>query len=192
MSGHGHHHEHAPLSGARLGLTIVLNLTITIAEVIGGVLSGSLALITDAAHNLSDVISLVVSYVAIRLSLRPRSLEFTFGWKRAQIMAAIINAAVLVVIGLMMKTPADVDAVVIKTALEAVSGVRNLHHVHMWQVDEKDRHCEGHVVLEEMLLSQATIILSSLEECLRADFGFHHCVLQIETERGHDQRLVLA
>lgn len=80
----------------KLGLSIVLNLFITIAQVIGGLVSGSLALLSDALHNFSDVISLIVSFVACRLINRPFTAEKTFGWKRAEIIAALFNSAILI------------------------------------------------------------------------------------------------
>ncbi|RMF00425.1 MAG: cation transporter [Chloroflexi bacterium] len=96
-----HHHEHtAPESGTRLAIVVALNLTITIAEVIGGLVSGSLSLISDAMHNLSDAVAVVVAWIAIRLNSRPRNDHYTFGLKRAQLVAAIFNAGVLVAISL--------------------------------------------------------------------------------------------
>ena len=80
----------------KLGLSIVLNLFITIAQLIGGLISGSLALLSDALHNFSDVVSLIVSFIACRLIKRPFSHEKTFGWKRAEIIAALFNSAILI------------------------------------------------------------------------------------------------
>jgi len=92
-----HHHDHTPpASGRRLLLTMLLNFIITIAEIIGGVVSGSLSLISDALHNFSDGISVIISYVAIKLKMRQKSYRHTFGLKRAEIFAAVINSAVLV------------------------------------------------------------------------------------------------
>lgn len=291
-----HHHE--TLSGARLGWTIALNLVITAAELLGGIVAGSLALITDALHNLSDAIALVVSYAAIRAARRPKSLDFTFGWKRAQVLAAVLNSSVLVavavfmiaqaverfahpaptaggvmilvaglglvanVIGtlllrtgardsinirssylhllsdavssagvivggaaillfggtwvdplitilisvyilresvqiiweaaniLMLRSPSKVDVEALETSLTSFPGVRDLHHVHMWQVDEHDRHFEAHVVLDDMPLARATELLAQLESVLQKGYGFHHSILQLEVERGHEKSLV--
>ena len=66
--GHNHSHKHITLSGKNLLISIVLNVIITAAQLIGGFISGSLALISDAVHNFSDVISLVISYAANLLS----------------------------------------------------------------------------------------------------------------------------
>jgi len=94
-----HDHSHHT-SSKKLGLTILLNLGITTAQVIGGILSGSIALLTDAAHNFSDVISLVVSYTANRLAKKRATSDKTFGYKRAEIIAAFINSISLVLLSL--------------------------------------------------------------------------------------------
>jgi cobalt-zinc-cadmium efflux system protein len=98
---HVHIHKHE-VKGKNLLFSIVLNIVITIAQIIGGLLSGSLALISDALHNFSDVLSLVFSYVAHKLSRRKASLNQTFGYKRAEIMAAFINASTLVIVALFL------------------------------------------------------------------------------------------
>lgn len=94
-----HHHE---IEGKNLLFSIVLNIVITVAQVIGGVLSGSLALLSDALHNFSDVLSLVFSYLAHKLSKREASLDQTFGYKRAEILAAFINAITLILVALFL------------------------------------------------------------------------------------------
>lgn len=98
---HGHHHHHE-VQGKNLLFSIVLNLVITVAQVIGGILSGSLALISDALHNFSDVISLVFSYVAHKLSRKKASVNQTFGYKRAELIAAFVNAITLIVVALFL------------------------------------------------------------------------------------------
>ncbi|PHR98887.1 MAG: cation transporter [Leeuwenhoekiella sp.] len=100
---HGHQHNHgADLSGRNLIISIGLNILITLAQAIGGIISGSLSLLSDAAHNLSDVLSLIVSYIARVLSKKEASLDKTFGYKRAEILAAFINAATLLVVALLL------------------------------------------------------------------------------------------
>ena len=98
---HVHIHKHE-VKGNNLILSILLNLLITIAQVIGGIISGSLALISDALHNFSDVLSLVFSLVAHKLSRRKASLNTTFGYKRAELIAAFINAITLIVVALFL------------------------------------------------------------------------------------------
>ena len=92
-----HKHSHSS-TGIRLLITVILNVLITVAEIIGGIISGSLALISDALHNLSDAVSLIISYIAIKLKERDNSPKHTFGFKRAEILAAVINSSVLVAI----------------------------------------------------------------------------------------------
>ena len=100
--GHNHSHGHGDFKGRNLLISILLNILITVAQVIGGVLSGSLALLSDALHNFSDVISLVVSYIANELSKKKASFQKTFGYKRAEILAAFINAATLIVVAILL------------------------------------------------------------------------------------------
>lgn len=91
------HHTHNSVGG-RLLITMLLNFIITIVEVIGGILSGSLSLISDALHNFSDGISVIISYIAIKLKEKDKSYKHTFGFRRAEILAAVINSSVLVII----------------------------------------------------------------------------------------------
>ncbi len=101
--GHHHSHQHGQLSGNRLLFSIILNIIITASQIIGGIISGSLALISDAVHNLSDVISLIISYVANLLSNKKKqTLHRTFGYKRAEIIAAFINSSTLIVIAVFL------------------------------------------------------------------------------------------
>lgn len=92
-------HSHASISSGltlRLMATMALNFIITVAEIIGGLLAGSLSLISDALHNFSDGVSVLLSYFAIKLKQRDYSSRHTFGFKRSEIFAAAINATVLV------------------------------------------------------------------------------------------------
>ena len=101
--GHNHNHDHPTLTGKNLLFSIVLNIVITIAQIIGGIISGSLALISDAVHNFSDVVSLIISYAANLLTRKKlQTLEYTFGYKRAEIIAAFFNAVSLIVIGIFL------------------------------------------------------------------------------------------
>lgn len=98
---HVHIHKHE-VKGKNLVYSILLNLLITIAQVVGGIVSGSLALISDALHNFSDVLSLGFSLVAHKLSRRKASIEHTFGFKRAELIAAFINASTLVIVAVLL------------------------------------------------------------------------------------------
>ena len=99
---HTHNHSHHALRGRNLLISVLLNVVITVAQIVGGLISGSLALLSDALHNSSDVVSLFISYIAARLSGRDASLKKTFGHKRAEIIAAFVNSATLVVIAVFL------------------------------------------------------------------------------------------
>src|SRR5690606_42083412 len=100
---HSHSHAHPKdVKDRNLVISILLNILITVAQIIGGVVSGSLALLSDALHNFSDVLSLVVSYMASVLSKKKASINRTFGYKRAEILAAFVNAARLIVVAILL------------------------------------------------------------------------------------------
>lgn len=99
---HNHSHNHKDLKGTKLLITILLNVVITVAQVIGGLVSGSLSLLSDALHNFSDVLSLIVSYVAAKLSKQKASIDRTFGYKRAEILAAFVNASTLIIVAVVL------------------------------------------------------------------------------------------
>jgi len=103
--GHHHHHHHHgshDLKGRNLLISIVLNVVITLSQIIGGIISGSLALLSDALHNLSDVLSLLISYIANLLTRKEASARKTFGYKRAEIIAAFVNSATLIIVAIFL------------------------------------------------------------------------------------------
>ncbi|WP_298224135.1 cation diffusion facilitator family transporter [Flavobacterium sp.] len=97
-----HHHHHHEVTDKNLSASIWLNIAITLAQIVGGFVSGSLALISDALHNFSDVLSLVLSLIAHRLSKRKANANSTFGYKRAEIFVAFINAATLIIVAIFL------------------------------------------------------------------------------------------
>ena len=88
------------VSTVRFFWVTVLNVLITVVEILGGLLSGSLALLSDAFHNLSDSASIVISYIAQRIATKPETPQRTFGYRRAEILSALLNAGLLIVIAL--------------------------------------------------------------------------------------------
>jgi cobalt-zinc-cadmium efflux system protein len=291
-------HNHGTVSGKNVLVTIILNVVITVAQVIGGIFSGSMALMSDAAHNFSDVLSLVISYWAIKISGREQTLKQTYGYKRAGIFAAFINTAILLVIssfliweavsrlvnpkpvtsliiillaalGILMNglsllfikkdaesnmnirsafihlfadmltsfavlagglvirflgwlwidgaltiviaiwlvysswgifyksvrifmqfTPAHIDINEIACAISSIKGIRNIHHVHVWQLDEDEVLLEAHVDMEEdCTVSGFESILDKVEEVLER-FGIHHFNIQPEVHRGDRKELI--
>jgi len=294
-----HTHNHTSgTSEKNLFITMALNFLITIVEVIGGIFSGSLALISDAMHNFSDGIAIIVTYVALRLSKKPRSFKYTFGLKRAEIVAAIINASTLIIISfflikeaierflhpspitgsvmlvvasvglianiigtvllkkgsednlnlraayfhllsdaisslaviigavcivffniywidpvltilislyilketfeivkesvdlVMMSTPPDIDITEIRRALETIPGVKNIHHVHLWKMNEVDIHFEAHIDVDDVLVSSTAGIRKEVEHRLHDLFEITHTTLQIECDSCQTKGLV--
>jgi len=99
--GHDHHHHDLDRMGDRRLLTaIAINMLLTLAQVIGGIISGSLALIADALHNFSDAASLLIAWVARKIGRQLPDHFKTFGYKRAEVIAALINLVTLVLVGL--------------------------------------------------------------------------------------------
>lgn len=280
-------HHHA-VNDRNIGLAILLNAGITLAEAIGGIISGSIALLSDAAHNFSDVISLIISWFATRLSKREATERQTFGFRRSEILAAFINSATLIIISvviiieaiqrllnpappsanlmiwlasasiivngssalfirrdsrnnmnmrsaylhllgdmltsvavlaggfaikylgwnwtdpvfsiaiavyllwlsreifssslriIMQFTPEDIDVKKIACAIENIPGVKNIHHVHVWQINEHDMMFEAHIDMsEDIKVSGFEIILEEIRSVL-AQNNIRHSTIQPE------------
>ena len=101
-SSHNDHHLHEQPSGSNAGknllFSVALNFAVTIAEAIGGIVSNSLALLSDALHNLGDTSAIFIAYLANRISKRDHTDRKTFGYKRIEILAALFNAVILIAI----------------------------------------------------------------------------------------------
>jgi len=290
-----HHHE---VSGKNLGWSIGLNIGITLAELIGGIISGSMALISDATHNFSDVISLVVSYIANKLTKRKATDNQTYGFKRSEIIAAFINSATLMVLaffilyegiqrlfhpitvaadwviwlaiasiavnglsvlfirndthdnmnmksaylhlfsdmltsiavlvgGLTMKylqwywvdavfsiaiaiyllytswgifkaalriimqfTPTEIELPKIVSEVELISEIENIHHVHIWQINEHNIMFEAHVDLKkDIKISEFETILTKIKEAL-ANHKIGHVTIQPEFSVDDNKQII--
>lgn len=289
---HGHHHHHHGdnQTEGRLWISIILNFIITAAEFIGGIISGSLALLSDALHNLNDTVSLGISLVARKISKRDANRDKTFGYQRAEIIGAFINLITLVIIALflikeaierfynpqpidgmimfvvavigllgnvitaillhrsskenlnirsayihimsdafssvgviiagiliiqyelfiidtiltliiagyilwhsyymlrktinilMESTPAGIEISEIRQAMAQVAGVLDVHHLHVWRLDEKNILLESHIVIDEDNMNQMESIKSSLKQLLGSNFNIHHSTLEFEFE----------
>lgn len=295
-----HNHNHSNLKGKKLLLSIGLNIVITVSQVIGGVISGSLALLSDALHNFSDVLSLIVSYIADLYSKKSASFDKTFGYKRAEIIAAFVNAATLIIVaiylvyegilrfldphpiesnlviwlailgivangfsvillhkdskenmnmrsaylhlltdmsasvavligGLMMKyfqwfwvdsiltvliavyllimgygllrssfkvlmlfTPDDVNLEAMRNSIQKLEGIKNVHHIHIWQLNEKENHLEAHIDFHnDITLSEFDIILQEVEEILFYDYGINHVNIQPEYDKDDAKDIIV-
>jgi cobalt-zinc-cadmium efflux system protein len=93
---HGHDHDVRGASRRALAVALAITATFTVVEVVGGVLTGSLALLADAVHMLSDNVSIALALVAVWLASKPSTPERTFGFKRAEVLAALANGVTLV------------------------------------------------------------------------------------------------
>lgn len=97
---HSHDHSELMRGDRRVSIAIWVNALLTVAQVIGGMLSGSLALIADALHNFSDMASLIIAYAARKVSRRPADGRMTFGYARIELVAALVNYTTLILVGL--------------------------------------------------------------------------------------------
>ena len=90
-----HHVDVKDTVGTSLLITLVLNFIIPVVQIIGGLLANSIALISDAVHNFSDFTAILISYIAFKIGRKGASVKNTFGYRRAEIMAALINVVIL-------------------------------------------------------------------------------------------------
>ena len=296
-----HTHTHIPPDNhveRNLIVTMLLNFFITVVELVGGILSGSLSLLSDAIHNFSDGIAIIISYMALRLSKRPRTLRHTFGLKRAELLAAIVNASTLILISfflireavdrlgrpavisgilmlvvaafglvanvigtlllkrgaadnlnlraaylhllsdaissvavmvgavfimmfnitwvdsaltilisvyilketydivkesinvIMMSTPSDIDMKGLQQAIEAIPGVRNIHHLHIWRLNDSDIHFEAHVEVDDVPVSRTDGIRKQIQDYLHETHDITHTTLQFECDSCRKKELV--
>ena len=285
MSGH---HHHTPESDKGLKFAITINILLTLAQAIGGAIAGSLSLIADALHNLSDAAALGIALFARSISRKPADEINTFGYKRAEVIAALINLTTLIIISvyllyeaiwriiepqvitgwiivivasvaliidmitalitfkmsknsmnmkaaflhnlsdgmaslgvilagiliilyewfwvdtfitlliagfifwqgltmlpktihlLMDGSPHSLSIDEIKLAAEMISGVENLHHIHIWNLDEHHIAFEAHVVVATNELQEVEVIKRKLKEILKDRFRITHSTLEFE------------
>lgn len=286
--GHGHDHGAENMGDKRLIVAVGVNVLLTLAQVIGGIVSGSLSLIADALHNLSDAASLGIALFARKIGRKPADELKTFGYKRAEIIAALINLTTLVIIGLyliyealwrfvepeeiegwtvvvvagialiidiatamltytmskksmnikaaflhnvsdalasvgviiagtlillygwywmdtlltliiagyvlwqgfsmlpntihllMEGTPEHLSIAEVITAMESIDGVKNVHHVHIWQLDEHHNALEAHVVTDASQLADIEQVKDALKTLLSERFEVGHSTLEFE------------
>lgn len=116
---HAHHHHVDPDAGdGKIAAAVAINLGLTLAQIVGGLVSGSLSLIADALHNFSDAISLIIAFGARKIARLPANADMTFGYGRIEAVAALINYTTLIVIGLYLAY----EAVMRFAAPEPVTG----------------------------------------------------------------------
>ncbi|MEO1785039.1 cation diffusion facilitator family transporter [Thermodesulfobium sp. 4217-1] len=286
---HSHEHIHDPtnISALNLFLVVILNFVIAFAEIFGGVFSGSVSLISDAMHNFSDGLSVLISYIAIKIQQKKNDEKRTFGYKRSSIISAFINSLVLIFISLFLfreayekflhptsinssiiilvaivatianslgvfllhrgskedinikssylhllgdalssigvivagililffhinwvdpliatlislyilkesfdilknstnilfeGVPDDIDVYKIVEEIKQIDGVDDVHHVHVWCLNEKNVNFEAHVNIKDVLVSQTKKTLVEIEDRLKK-FGINHVTVQFE------------
>ena len=292
---HGHAHIDPQSGDRRVSIAIWANGLLTVAQIVGGILSGSLALIADALHNFSDMASLVIAFLARKIARRPADKRMTFGYGRVEIVAALINYTTLILIGfyliyeggmrmidppevqgwtvvilggvalvvdtltalltysmqkgsvniralflhnlsdalasvaviiggslillynmrwvdpaitigialyilylafteiggpirtLMLGSPPDIDNETVVQAMRGVDGVADVHHVHLWQMQEHEAALDCHVVLTADGWGQIEKIKAAIKDRLKDDFSIGHSSLEFEHEdRAHE------
>ncbi len=284
----GHHHHHAPESDRGLLFAVGINVLLTLAQVIGGIISGSLSLIADALHNLSDAASLGIALFARKISRRPADESKSFGYQRAEVIAALINLTLLITVSLyliyeavwrivepqvvagliivlvagvaliidiitalityrlskssmnmkaaflhnlsdaltsigviiagalillyewywvdtlltfliagfvlwqgmimlpktihllMEGTPENLSSAEIKSSMEEVGDVQDVHHIHIWNLDEHRIALEAHVVVTANELQEVEGIKENLKRVLKDKFKITHSTLEFE------------
>lgn len=296
---HSHGHHHGASNQKNLLWTTLLNVVITAAEIVGGLLSNSLSLLGDALHNLSDAVAVFIAYLANRISNKASTPSKTFGYKRIEILAAMFNSVVLIaiciflfveavkrfshpeevkgtlmfiiatiglvanligvmllkkgahenlnvraaylhllgdtlssvlviisgiliiylkwywvdplitiIIGLyitketfdilrqtinilMQFAPEGINIFDIKREIETLPQISNVHHVHVWCLNDNQVHFESHIDLKEDLLNSETDnIRSEVSDLLHDKFGITHSTLQFEYNCNCNKELV--
>ncbi|MDK2896613.1 MAG: cobalt-zinc-cadmium efflux system protein [Candidatus Atribacteria bacterium] len=283
------HHNQQELNPRNLLIAIFLNLSIVVVEVVGGILSGSLALVADALHNLGDTASLLVSLYSFRVSNRQRDEKKTYGYRRAEVLGAFVNSLLifitaafilvgaierlfspppiatgllllvatvgllgnffsvlllsrdakksinleasfwhilidtfssLVVIGgglimrftgwyvvdpilsigvlvlalrggvrifrrvthiLMQGAPPHIDLLQLKQRLEEIKQVENIHHLHVWSLNEQEHLAELHVVASCQSVSELDELRKTIQSVLEQEFHIFHTTIQFES-----------
>ncbi|MGV6804173.1 MAG: cation diffusion facilitator family transporter, partial [Ruegeria sp.] len=289
---HNHSHLDRNAGDVRVAWAIAVNMFLTLAQVVGGVLSGSLALIADALHNFSDAIALIIAFFARRIARRPADARMSFGYGRAEVVAALVNYTTLVVLAvylmyegvmrvfqpepvngwmvvwiaglalvvdvitalltfsmakssmniraaflhnvadalgsvaviiagaavilfnwtwvdpavtlmisiyilwhvksdigetirvLMLGAPSNLEPTDVAAAMEEIDGVHEVHHVHLWSMQENQSALTAHLVIEARVWSDAEDVRDKVKQALTDRFGIGHLTLELE-QAGH-------
>jgi len=177
---HHHHHEHELVDMRRAFIWgIALNIIFTIAEAIVGYLSGSLAILADAGHNLADTASLVIALLAFRLALAKPTPKYTYGYKKATVLAALANALILMfAIAVIIyeaieriSSPVEIDGKVVMITAGIGIFINGITAMLFFRNKEKDLNVKGAYLhlLADALVSVGVVISGGLIIL----FGFH-------------------
>ena len=296
---HGHHHHKPDKMGRNLLKATLLNFLITVVQIFGGLFANSVSLLSDALHNFSDAVAILISYLTNKASKKKPDEENTFGQKRLEIIAALFNGFILAVIcaflmyeayerfmkpqtvntklviiiasiglivnlvavlilkkdsqknlnvksaylhllgdtlssvavvagGIIMyytelyridtlitffisiyimketfdvmkdafliisqATPRGIDIEKVKTRVEQLPEIDNLHHIHVWNLNDSDIHFESHIDLRnDVRLSETERINALVKTILQKDFGIKHTTIQFEFNCCTDKSMV--
>lgn len=288
----GHAHIDAQSGDRRVSIAIWANALLTVAQIVGGIVSGSLALIADALHNFSDMASLAIAFAARKIARRPADARMTFGYGRIEIVAALISYTTLILVGvylvyqggmrmidppevqgwtvvilgsvalvvdtltalltysmqkdsmniralflhnlsdalasvaviiggsllilydmrwvdpaitigialyilylavteiggpvrtLMLGSPPDIDPAAVIDSIRTADGVADVHHLHLWQMQEHDAALDCHVVITADEWPRIEAIRVEIKQRLSARFGITHSSLEFEHEKN--------
>jgi cobalt-zinc-cadmium efflux system protein len=292
-------HHHRDIKSENLVAAIFLNFAITIVEIYGGILSNSYALLSDAMHNFGDTIAIFLAYLSYKIGKRTPTLTKTFGFKRIEILAALINGIALIIIcifliygavirlkspasinGLIMvviaiigllgnfiamallkkdkeknlniraaylhlladalsslavvaggiliffykifwldpiitfvisiyilkeawyilkqsylillqATPDDLDLTKVKSSIETISEIEDIHHIHAWKLNDTQIHFECHVDLKrDYKISETEEILFKIKNLLKDDYNIIHTTIQFEYNCCDDKSII--
>ncbi|NTK52874.1 cation transporter [Enterococcus faecium] len=290
-------HTQPQRSSKKLFGVVVLNAVITLSEFIGGVASGSLSLVSDAFHNLSDTLAIIFSYGAQKMAQKEANERHTYGYQRLEILSAFINSFILIILSLFLaveafkrfNSPEKINShlmlivavigllanlfstlllrqeadenlnikssylhllsdtlssisviigavlirffgiywidpvitliisiyilleaiIVIKKAaailiqsaptidyekmeqeIKAIEGVKDVHHVHIWQYSEKIIIFDGHIDFEDQLLSEIEKAYPRITSLLKLKYGITHVTIQAETHVKDKKKVI--
>ena len=281
---HEHHHEVSPKTVGLLLVSFTINMLLSIAEIIGGIVAGSIALIGDALHNTSDALSILVAVIAFKIGVKKADAKYTYGFKRAEVIGGFINLILLFISGcylaiegierlikpenidgeiiiwisvlaliidvatakishhdahhshnmkmlfihnladafgsigvifsgicvmlwgayqvdgiialviatymiwqavvsfkpivniLMNAAPETINLEEVKKVITKIKGVKDVHHLHLWCIDEHETALECHVIAEDM------DVVNKIAKKLDDKFEIEHCNIQVESE----------
>ncbi|WP_309387590.1 cation diffusion facilitator family transporter [Cerasicoccus frondis] len=296
----GHSHSAKGIPKQRLLQALGISLIITAAQIVGGLISGSLALMSDALHTATDAVALLASYIAVKLGEKPGTLKHTFGLKRAEIVAAAMNAGVLIGISLwllyeaalrfitpdnvkadwmigvaliglianiinaillqkgakdninmrsaylhvlsdavvsvgvilgglailflgagytwidplltvaislwlikesweiveesiriiMMGAPPNINAQEVADSIKEIDAVRDVHHLHIWSLNDQTIHFEAHIDIDDRMVSECGCLADEIEDLLHDQYEITHATLQFESGRCENADLI--
>src|SRR3984885_4280476 len=197
-----HAHVHGAGSPQRvLKISLGVTLAYLVLLVVAGIRAHSLALLSEAGHNLSDFLALLLSLVAVYLQSRPASATKTYGYHRAGVLAALVNAVSLLAVSffigalilwsgfgivretlniLLEGTPRGVKLELVETAIRSIEGVNDVHDLHVWSIGSETHALSCHIAIADIPPSVSERILRDVKDRLHHHFRIDHTTIQFE------------